>query len=233
MRLKGVAIGIVLVVIGASLIISIQNNLIPTTYDVADAETLGLRAISECMQMSSNLSENSICFNEKINRLETKFPSIKSELRKLGFVLKDDSSPDLSKFSNVPDNQSIKFSSKMIKIDDTMLEVQIADTNAKRIEGLQFQEKLPYDQGMLFDYTEPKVISMWMPNMKFSLDMIWFDEGGKVVYIEQDVEPCQSIKVCPSINANGQKAKYVLEVTSGFVDKFNITNDSLLSLNPE
>jgi len=101
MRLKGVAIGIVLVVIGASLIISIQNNLISTTYDVEDAETLGLQAISECRQMSSNLAENSICFNEKINRLETKFPSIKSELEKLGFVLKDDLSSDLSNFSNV------------------------------------------------------------------------------------------------------------------------------------
>jgi len=93
---------------------------------------------------------------------------------------------------------------------------------------LQFQEELAYDQGMLFDFVESRVISMWMPNMKFSLDMIWFDDKGNVMHIEKNMQPCDSIDSCKSVDPNGQKARYVLEVTSGFIDKFGINENSRL-----
>ena len=120
------------------------------------------------------------------------------------------------------------FSTTTIKIDNIVLSVQVADTFDKRKQGLQFQEELAYDQGMLFDFVESRVISMWMPNMKFSLDMIWFDDKGNVVYIEKNMQPCDSIDACKSVDPNGQKARYVLEVTSGFIDKFGINENSRL-----
>jgi len=120
------------------------------------------------------------------------------------------------------------FSINTIKIDNIVLAVQVADTSDTRKQGLQFQEELPYDQGMLFDFVESRVISMWMPNMKFSLDMIWFDDKGNVVYIEKNMQPCTSIDSCKSVNPNGQKARYVLEVTKGFIDKFGINENSKL-----
>jgi len=120
------------------------------------------------------------------------------------------------------------FSTKKIKIDNIVLTVQVADTFDKRKQGLQFQEKLPYDQGMLFDFVESRVISMWMPNMKFSLDIMWFDDKGNIVYIEKNMQPCASIDFCKSVNPNEQKARYVLEVTKGFIDKFGVNENSKL-----
>jgi uncharacterized membrane protein (UPF0127 family) len=96
-----------------------------------------------------------------------------------------------------------------------------------------FQEKLPYDQGMIFVFDTQDVRSMWMLNMQFALDVIWLDENGKVVHIEKDAQPCKSALEtvgCTFTNGNGKPAKYVLEVTSGFVDKFNITENSRMEI---
>ena len=48
-----------------------------------------------------------------------------------------------------------------------------------------FQDQLPYDQGMIFVFTDPGLYSLWMLNMQFPLDMIWFDQDGNVVHIEK------------------------------------------------
>lgn len=129
--------------------------------------------------------------------------------------------------------EQAEFPRGIIKIDDVTLQVQIADTRPLQTRGLMFQEKLPYDEGMLFIFEGEDVRSMWMLNMQFALDVIWIDEEGNVVHIERDAQPCKSAletMACTFTNGNSEKAKYVLEVTSGFVDKFDITEDSRIEL---
>jgi len=128
--------------------------------------------------------------------------------------------------------ESVEFPRGTIKIDDTVLEVQVADNESRRIRGLMFQDQLPYDQGMIFVFNESGIYSLWMLNMQFPLDMIWFDESGLVVHIEKNIPPCKTptqIMACQSIVPGGD-AKYILEVTSGFVEKFDITKDSKLDI---
>jgi uncharacterized membrane protein (UPF0127 family) len=96
-----------------------------------------------------------------------------------------------------------------------------------------FREQLPYNQGMIFVFEEEQVASMWMLNMQFPLDVIWFDKDGNVVHIEKNTPPCKSAletMACTFKNADEEKAKYVLEVAAGFVDKFNITEKSKLEI---
>lgn len=128
--------------------------------------------------------------------------------------------------------ESVEFPMGTIKVDDVPLQVQIADTEPRRIRGLMFQDQLPYDQGMIFVFEQSGLYSLWMLNMQFSLDMIWFDQDGKVVHIEKDVPPCKTaleITACQSVVPDDE-AVYVLEVTSGFIDQNNITKDSVLSI---
>jgi len=128
--------------------------------------------------------------------------------------------------------ESVEFPMGTIKVDDVPLQVQIADTEPRRVRGLMFQDQLAYDQGMIFVFEQSGLHSLWMLNMQFSLDMIWFDEDGKVVHIEKDVPPCKSpleIAACQSIIPSDESF-YVLEVISGFVDQNNITKDSILSI---
>ncbi len=128
--------------------------------------------------------------------------------------------------------ESVEFPIGTIMIDDIPLEVQIADTEPRRVRGLMFQDQLPYDQGMIFVFDKPGLYSLWMLNMQFPLDMMWFDENGKIIHIEKDVPPCKTpleIASCQSIIPEGQ-AVYVLEVTSGFVEQNNVTVDSILRI---
>jgi len=139
---------------------------------------------------------------------------------------------------NFDQNDSREQPSKMtfphgtIRVNDVTLNVQIADTEPRIMRGLMFQERLPYNQGMIFLFDEPDIYPFWTMNMKFPLDMIWFDENGNVAHIETDVSPCMPISnstICPNIIPQNNSI-YTLEVTSGFVEKFGITNDSKLSL---
>ena len=129
--------------------------------------------------------------------------------------------------------ESVEFPQGTIKIDDQILVVKIADTDALRVRGLMFHDELPFDQGMLFVFDQPGIRPMWMLNMQFSLDIIWFDENLHVTAIEKNVPPCQTtieVVTCRENGVSGDNAKYVLEVTAGFVDEFNITENSRLKL---
>ena len=129
--------------------------------------------------------------------------------------------------------EQVDFPIGTIKLDDKFLEVQIAETAPEKARGLMFQDILPYDHGMLFVFEEQGKRSMWMLNMQFSLDIIWFDENGNVVEIKTNVPPCKTpleVMSCDSTPESSDNAKYVLEVTSGFIDKFGIDSDSKLEI---
>ena len=118
------------------------------------------------------------------------------------------------------------FHSSMIKIDNVVVDVQIADTDVKRTRGLMFEEQMPYEQGMLFIYEESGNYSFWMHNVEFALDIIWFDDKGNAVHIKQDVPPCTTEPQYCEVYDPGAEALYVFEATAGFVDRFGITEDS-------
>lgn len=128
--------------------------------------------------------------------------------------------------------ESVEFPRGTIKVDDVVLEVQIADTESRRVRGLMFQDELPYNQGMIFVFDKPGPYSLWMLNMQFDLDMIWFDKEGNVVHIETNVSPCKTAletMTCTSFTPNNE-ASYILEVTAGFVEKYNIDGNSKLAI---
>ncbi len=128
--------------------------------------------------------------------------------------------------------ESVEFPRGTILVDDVALEVQIADSEPRRVRGLMFQDQLPYDQGMIFVFDEPGLYSLWMLNMQFPLDMIWFDHDGNIVHIEKNIPPCKTaleITTCQSVVPDNE-ASYVLEVTSGFIDQNNITKNSKLTI---
>ena len=137
---------------------------------------------------------------------------------------------------NIPSDAklgSIEFPMGTIKLDDEILQVQIAETKELRARGLSWNfEELPYDQGVLFVFDKPGTQDMWMMGMQFSIDIIWFDVNGNVTHIEKNVPSCGpdtvGILACSENGVSGDNAKYVLEVTAGFVDKFNISDKSVL-----
>jgi len=129
--------------------------------------------------------------------------------------------------------QSVEFPKGTIKVDDIVLVVDIADTPGTLTRGLMFQDELPYDHGMLFVFDGMQIRSIWMLNMQFPLDIIWFDNNGDIVHIEKNIQPCKTAletAVCQSYKGGGKHAQYVLEVTAGFIDKFGVDGNSKLEI---
>ncbi len=122
-----------------------------------------------------------------------------------------------------------------VQLDEKILQVYIADTDPRRMRGLMWetQDFLADDKGMLFVFGEPGNRSMWMKNMQFHLDILWFDENGNVVSIEKNVPPCITpleVMSCKSDGVSADNSQYVLELTAGYVDQYGITKNSHLQL---
>ena len=64
-----------------------------------------------------------------------------------------------------------------------------ADTFETRAQGLMFVESLRPEQAMIFVYSPPQRVSMWMKNTLIPLDMLFVDEGGCVVHVHERAQP--------------------------------------------
>ena len=67
--------------------------------------------------------------------------------------------------------------------------VEIADDPFEQMRGLMDLEGLDNDEGMLFVYTDDRVVQFWMKNVSFPLDMIFLDRCGSVIQIHEHAIP--------------------------------------------
>ncbi len=99
----------------------------------------------------------------------------------------------------------------------TRVDVEIAEDNAARSQGLMFRIDLKENQGMLFTFPFENYQSFWMKNTAISLDMIFVNRAFEIVKIHKNTTPYAE-ESYPS----EKPAKYVVEVVAGFTDKHNI-----------
>ena len=64
-----------------------------------------------------------------------------------------------------------------------------ADTPHTRAQGLMFVRNLRPEQAMIFVYSPPQHVGMWMKNTLIPLDMLFVDDHGCVVKVHELAEP--------------------------------------------
>lgn len=74
--------------------------------------------------------------------------------------------------------------------------VEVADKDKTRTQGLSGRADLAVDHGMLFAFAQPGKLVFWMPDMHFSLDIIWLDADQHVLGFIENVEPCIGKEPC-------------------------------------
>ncbi|MEX0324779.1 MAG: DUF192 domain-containing protein [Puniceicoccaceae bacterium] len=72
-----------------------------------------------------------------------------------------------------------------LSVDDREIEVQVAITSAELRKGLMYRESLGTDQGMLFPYNQPQIMTFWMANTPIPLDIGFFDSEGVLIEIHR------------------------------------------------
>lgn len=107
---------------------------------------------------------------------------------------------------------------KILKINDTSIAVEVADTSEAREKGLSGRDFLPDGEGMMFVFDKSDKYGFWMKDMKFAIDIIWIDNQFRIIGIEREVSP----KTFPQAFYPNQPIRYVLELPAGAVDKYNI-----------
>ncbi|MEM4152818.1 MAG: DUF192 domain-containing protein [Candidatus Pacearchaeota archaeon] len=112
---------------------------------------------------------------------------------------------------------------------DSCFNVELATTPETRARGLMFRESLKDNEGMLFIFPEEKTHIFWMKNTFLSLDIIWIDSNGKVVFISPNAQPCKE-EPCPIIIPESP-AKYVLEIKAGRAEQIGLNLGDTVTIN--
>jgi uncharacterized protein len=95
--------------------------------------------------------------------------------------------------------------------------VEVVTTEDEKNTGLMNRNDLPDGRGMLFDFSPPQLVSMWMKNTLIPLDMIFIQADGRILRVAQNAEPLSTIAI-PS----GGVVKGVLEVIGGTAKRYGI-----------
>ena len=97
----------------------------------------------------------------------------------------------------------------------TQLQVEIADSPLLLYSGLAFRDSLPTGWGLLLIYEQAGFYRRNTRQYRFPVDIIWLDEGKRVLLITENAAPCGTEK-CPEYGPPQEKARYVLETHAGF-----------------
>ncbi|MBP6860420.1 MAG: DUF192 domain-containing protein [Candidatus Pacebacteria bacterium] len=95
------------------------------------------------------------------------------------------------------------------------MQIEIADTNAARVQGLSGRSALADDYGMLFVFEDVGRYGFWMKDMYLVIDIIWIKDNGEIVGIEREVSP----ETYPTVFYPPEPVRYVLEIAGGSAER--------------
>ena len=115
---------------------------------------------------------------------------------------------------------------RVILPDGFTVNIEIADDDELRAQGLMYRDHLAADAGMLFFFATADEYPFWMKNTRIPLDIIWIDANRKIAHVKHQVPPCH-VPDCPSYPPNAI-AKYVLELAGGEAARHGLKEGDLL-----
>lgn len=104
------------------------------------------------------------------------------------------------------------------------IEIEVADDDAEREQGLMYRDTMPENAGMLFMMDIEETQSFWMKNTIISLDIIYADTNRRIVSIHKNCKPYSLDQI-----VSAEPAAYVVEVNAGYTSKYNIKVGDVIS----
>jgi uncharacterized membrane protein (UPF0127 family) len=104
------------------------------------------------------------------------------------------------------------------------INIEVADTDPEREQGLMYRESMAENEGMLFLMGEETLQAFWMKNTIISLDILYADSDRRIVSIHKNCKPYSLDQIPSEIPAT-----YVVEVNAGYSSKYGIEVGDLIS----
>jgi hypothetical protein len=96
------------------------------------------------------------------------------------------------------------------------ISAEVANTAAQREKGLMYRTELGQNNGMLFEFSQPVGICMWMLNTTIPLSVAFMEDDGTIVNIE-DMQPLTYEEHC-----GARQLRFALEMNQGWFALNNI-----------
>ena len=107
-------------------------------------------------------------------------------------------------------------------------DIEIAESEYEIQTGLMHRESMEDNQAMLFIFPNVEYRSFFMKNTLIPLDIIYFDDNGKLVSSQVNAKPLDETGL-PS----KAPAKYVLEINAGLTEKLDLRIGDRIEYNLE
>ena len=108
--------------------------------------------------------------------------------------------------------------------DTLLVKIEFAESDSEMMQGLMYRHEMADDEGMLFIYPEAKEMYFWMKNTYIPLDLLFIDEAGEIVDLQENATPLSEKSIMSNV-----LSRYVLEVNAGFCEKnFVIIGDKVI-----
>ncbi len=115
-----------------------------------------------------------------------------------------------------------------IYVGSTAVEVSVADDHEERTLGLSGKASLRELEGKLFIFDTDAKHGIWMKDMFFPIDIIWFSKDLEVVHTVENVSPDSY----PEVFVSPIDARFVLEMNAFIVSSLKIRAGDRLTLPP-
>ncbi|EKD83119.1 MAG: hypothetical protein ACD_39C00873G0001, partial [uncultured bacterium] len=105
----------------------------------------------------------------------------------------------------------------------TSLKIWLARTYEEKAKGLMFFESMQKDEGMLFVYDSPRIMSFWMKNTRIPLDLVFFSDNLEINGWIKNMQPGYGLpeRNLPSY-VSELPAQYALELNAGSIDSLKL-----------
>ncbi len=104
-----------------------------------------------------------------------------------------------------------------ILVNGKTIVVELARDTDEQSRGLMFRRSLGENEGMLFVYDSPRMLSFWMKNTRLPLSIAFIDKAGRIVQIEE-MKPYDTI----TRHRSSVPVQYALEMNRGWFKKKGI-----------
>lgn len=115
-----------------------------------------------------------------------------------------------------------KFKKENIEVGSKKLSIEIAETPAQHEYGLMNRQTLKQDEGMLFIFSDERVLAFWMKNTFVDLSIGFFDDQKVLVDVQEMKAMTSVMDTNVPTYKSAKPARYALEMSKGWFAKNKI-----------